>query len=134
MYTDFIAPTLSIVSAEMSGQFLNLALDVAAETYMAEILIDGIKWEHVVVNDYADIQIDMTGADEPNHNLGSFTGSVMWDSTHLIYVGDSGIGAGFTGNTNLTDTDRLVFNGANPAGVTGIIDVTTLEFTVEDTG
>jgi len=80
------------------------------------------------------IQIDMTGVDVPNNNLGSFTGSVMWDSTKLVYLEDTGIGAGFTGNTNSVDINEVVFNGANPTGVTGIIDLTTFNFTVVDTG
>ena len=80
------------------------------------------------------IQIDMTGADAPNNNLGSFTGTVMWDSTKLGYLAGSGILGGFTGNTNLTQANRIVFNGANPAGVPGIIDVTTMEFMIADTG
>ncbi|NQT24650.1 T9SS type A sorting domain-containing protein [candidate division KSB1 bacterium] len=80
------------------------------------------------------IQIDMTGVDVPNNNLGSFTGSVMWDSTKLVYLEDTGIGPEFTGNTNSVDINEVVFNGANPTGVTGIIDLTTFNFAVVDTG
>lgn len=80
------------------------------------------------------VQIDMTGADAPDHLLGSFTGAVTWDSTELIYLEHSGVGGGFTGNLNRIQTDRIVFNGANPTGSGGVVDVTGLAFEVADTG
>lgn len=80
------------------------------------------------------IQIDMTGVDAPDHQLGSFTGTVSWDSTQLIYQGNTGMGSGFTGNMNLLDSGQVLFNGANPSGAEGVIDVTSFRFAVADTG
>jgi len=74
------------------------------------------------------INIDMTSA--AGAALGSFTGSLDWDPAVLIYVSNTGLPTGFTGNVNTANagTGQIVFNGANAGGATGNIIVLTITF------
>ena len=60
-----------------------------------------------------EISIDVSGVDEPDHRLGSFTGSLDWNPDVLAYNSDSDILAGFTGVVNDSDVSsgHIVFNG-----------------------
>jgi phosphodiesterase/alkaline phosphatase D-like protein len=67
------------------------------------------------------INIDMSGAVPPDHQLGSFSGSLTWDPAVLTYNTNSGLLAGFTGAVNTANvlTGTIAFNGANATGATG---------------
>ncbi len=76
------------------------------------------------------IDIDMSASAEL---LGSFTGSLSWNPTFLKYQSNSGIKGGFTGTINdmgATSSGQLFFNGANAAGVGGMIQILEIEFEV----
>ncbi|MFQ6091412.1 MAG: FlgD immunoglobulin-like domain containing protein [bacterium] len=75
------------------------------------------------------IIIDMTGMNPPDDKLGSFTGSLDWDSNLLAYVSDSGILADFTGVVNVSP-GNIAFNGANPTGGGGEVTVLIVTFSV----
>ena len=76
-----------------------------------------------------DIQIDMTSTFEL---LGSFTATLNWDPAIVDYTGNSGLPAGFTEVINEDDiaTGLLTFSGVNASGVSGIIDMFTVNFDV----
>ncbi|MFQ6093291.1 MAG: dockerin type I domain-containing protein, partial [bacterium] len=75
------------------------------------------------------IIIDMTGMNPPDDKLGSFTGSLDWDTSLVAYASDSGILAGFTGVVNVSP-GHIAFNGANPTGVGGEVTVLIVTFDV----
>jgi hypothetical protein len=78
-----------------------------------------------------EIKIDMTGSPPPDGLLGSFTGTLNWDPSLLSYAGDSGILSGFTGVVNVDAPGGLItFNGANPTGVGGVVDILNVDFDV----
>ena len=74
------------------------------------------------------INIDMSGVNSPDNNLGSFTGTLDWNPAVLAYNSDSGIPAGFTGvvNTSNVASGHITFNGANASGATG--DITVINY------
>jgi len=79
------------------------------------------------------IAIDMSGVNSPDNALGSYTGSLDWNTAVLAYASHSGAPpAGFAGNVNINDaaTGHIVFNGANATGATGPITVLTVTFNV----
>ena len=78
------------------------------------------------------INIDMSGASAPDNALGSFTGSLAWNTAVLTYSSNTGIGAGFTGNVNTgsAGSGSIAFNGANTTGATGNNVVLTITFDV----
>jgi hypothetical protein len=82
--------------------------------------------EQIVVT----INVDMSGVNAPDNKLGSFTGSLNWDTAVLAYNSNSGMLAGFTGVVNTGDVaaGHIVFNGANPGGAMGNIIVLTITF------
>lgn len=77
------------------------------------------------------IHFDMTGMNPPNHNLGSFTGRLVWNPAVLQYVSNSGILSGFTGFVNDLNaaTGLIIFNGAKALGQAGAFVVLELTFT-----
>ncbi len=79
------------------------------------------------------IDIDVSGANPPDHRLGAFTGLLDWNTAVLQYNSDSGILAGFAGVVNPTP-GHLIFNGANAIGVTGSNTVLTITFDVVGNG
>ena len=79
------------------------------------------------------ISLDMSGAQVPNNLLGSFTGSLAWDSSVLTYVSNSGIQSDFTGIVN-GDDGLINFNGANPEGQAGVFNIVRIDFCAVDTG
>jgi len=79
------------------------------------------------------IAVDVSEVDEPDNALGSFSATLDWDPAVLAYSSNSGILGGFTGQIN-PSSGHLVFNGANPAGVTGETTVLTITFNVIGAG
>ncbi len=75
------------------------------------------------------INIDMTNMDEPDDLLGGFTGSLSWNPAILSYVSNSGLPADYTGAINPA-SGIILFNGVNPTGSEGSINVFTITFTV----
>ena len=77
-----------------------------------------------------DIDIDMSGMQAPDNELGSFTAQLSWDPTVVSYVQDSNILAGFAGAVNSSDAanGNLTFNGISTAGVGGTFTVLTVTF------
>ncbi len=82
------------------------------------------------------ISIDFSGVNSPDDKLGSFTGSLDWNTAVLSYNSNSGILAGFTGSVNTTSSSlgHIVFNGANASRVAGNVTVLTITFDVVGTG
>jgi len=80
------------------------------------------------------IVINMTGVNSPDNALGSYTGSLDWNTAVLAYASHSGAPpAGFV-NINDAATGHIVFNGANATGATGTITVLTVTFDVVGAG
>lgn len=61
-----------------------------------------------------------------------FTATLTWDPTIVDYTGNSGLPAGFTEVINIDDiaTGLLTFSGVNASGVSGVIDMLTVDFDV----
>jgi hypothetical protein len=78
-----------------------------------------------------DINIDVCGTSPPQL-LGSFTGTLNWDPAVLSYASHEGPKAGFTGvvSTANVATGALSFNGANPSGAAGRLNIVTITFSV----
>ncbi|GEM_PF-1795071 len=75
------------------------------------------------------VTVDMTNATAPDTLLGSFTGVLTWNPATLQYVGPSAILSGFNGFINLdTINGKLIFNGANAAGINGVMDIFKANF------
>ena len=79
------------------------------------------------------INIDVTNVNPPDEKLGSFTGTLDWNSGVLAYNSNSGILSGFTGVVNVS-SGHIAFNGANPSGATGNITVLRITFDVVGPG
>ncbi len=84
-----------------------------------------IKGETVTVA----IRMDMSNSDDM---LGSFTGSLSWDTAVLSYNSNSGLLGGFTGTVDVANaaTGNVGFNGTHASGASAAFDVLTLDFTV----
>jgi uncharacterized repeat protein (TIGR02543 family) len=82
------------------------------------------------------ININVSGVNAPDNNLGSFTGTLDWNTAVLSYTTNSGIQAGFSGvvNAGSAGSGHIAFNGANPSGATGSINVLTITFNVVGAG
>ena len=83
------------------------------------------------------IYIDMTNAAAPDDELGSFTGTLNWNTAVLSYAGDSGMLGVFAGgyvNSNNAASGVITFNGANANGATGNIQLLTVTFDVVGAG
>lgn len=78
-----------------------------------------------------DINIDVCGT-SPHQLLGSFTGTLNWNPAVLSYASHEGPKAGFTGvvSTANVATGALSFNGANPSGAAGRLNIVTITFNV----
>lgn len=75
------------------------------------------------------ITVDLTGAVAPDNRLGSFTGIMTWDPANVAYVGPADILSGFNGFINLDAANgKLIFNGANSAGIEGIMAIFRAKF------
>lgn len=75
------------------------------------------------------VTVDLTGAVAPDDRLGSFTGVMTWDPASVAYVGPADILSGFNGFINLDAANgKLIFNGANSAGIDGIMDIFRAKF------
>ena len=83
-----------------------------------------------------EIGIDMSEVASPHDSLGSFTGSLTWNTAVLEYVGNSGVSSGFTGYVNDSNvaSGTIDFNGANANGATGNITVLSITFDVVGAG
>lgn len=77
------------------------------------------------------IQVDMSESPSPNNLLGSFTASLSWNAAILNFTSAS-LESGFTGLINDVNagSGELIFNGADPGGVGGLIDILTVDFEV----
>jgi aspartate 1-decarboxylase len=87
------------------------------------------------VGDQIDVEvnIDLTNVDPPNNALGSYTGSLTWDTGVIAYSSYSGAPpTGFTGNVNVDNigSGMITFNGANASGATGNTVVIVITFDV----
>ena len=68
------------------------------------------------------ININMSGVSAPDNKLGSYSGTLNWNTAVLGYDSYSGAPpTGFTGvvNTTSTGSGQITFNGANAGGATG---------------
>ena len=76
-----------------------------------------------------DINIDLSQTSPPEL-LGSFSGTLKWNTAVLSFVNHSGVKSGFTGvvGTNNTAGGQLSFNGANAMGTGGKLNVLTCTF------
>jgi hypothetical protein len=76
-----------------------------------------------------DINIDLSQT-SPAQLLGSFSGTLKWNTAVLGFVSHAGVKAGFTGvvGTNNAANGQLSFNGANPMGAGGKLNVLTITF------
>ena len=83
------------------------------------------------------INIDMSGVSAPDNALGSYTGTLNWNTAVLAYSSYSGAPpTGFTGvvNTASTGSGLITFNGANSTGATGNTVVVQITFDVVAAG
>ncbi len=84
----------------------------------------------------AAINIDVSGVNSPDNELGSFTGTLDWNPAVLSYNSNSGLPAGFTGAVNIAgiSTGQITFNGANASGAAGNTIVLNITFNVISAG
>ncbi len=85
----------------------------------------------------ATINIDMSGVNAPDNELGSYTGTLAWNSAILAYESNSGAPpSGFSGVVNTTNASagQITFNGANSSGATGNVIVLNVTFAVAGSG
>jgi len=110
------------------GQFIAYSSDYCSGEVNASVdCQDFSQGTQVVVP----LTIDMSNMSAPDDKLGSFTGTIDWDTNVLTYISDSGILSGFTGNV-VASSGHITFNGANPNGAGGIIDILNVTFQVVD--
>lgn len=77
------------------------------------------------------VTVDMSGSPAPDDLLGSFTATLSYDPTLLDFTSHSGILSGFTGVVNVDEVNGIItFNGANPAGVGGVVALLDVNFDV----
>lgn len=75
------------------------------------------------------VTVDMSGAATPDDRLGSFTGIMSWDPAEVAYVGPADLLSGFNGFINLDAANgSLIFNGANSAGIAGVMAIFQTKF------
>ncbi len=118
-----------VLAGVMSGGAPAFAVSgVATSTAAASNAAPSVGQQIVV-----SINIDVSGVNTPDNKLGSFTGTLDWNTAVLKYSSHSGILAGFTGVVN-PSPGHLVFNGANATGVTGNITVLAITFDVVGAG
>ncbi|MBD3291079.1 hypothetical protein GF337_19885 [candidate division KSB1 bacterium] len=83
------------------------------------------------------INVDMSGVNSPNNNLGSYTATLEWNPAQLSFTSFSGgntTGWGSpTVNTSETSSGHLDFASANPSGTTGEINILNVTFDVTGT-
>ena len=82
------------------------------------------------------VNIDMTGVDAPDNKLGSFTGTLAWNTDVLSYQSAAlqGVFAGGVINDTNVGAGQLTFNSAYAAGATGNINVLIVTFNVAAAG
>ena len=83
------------------------------------------------------ININMSGVSAPDNALGSYSGTLNWNTAVLAYNSYSGAPpAGFTGvvNTASAGSGQITFNGANTTGATGNLNVLSITFDVVAAG
>jgi hypothetical protein len=76
-----------------------------------------------------EIKVDMTGSPPPDDLLGSFTGTLAFDPALVSVNAHSGILSGFIGNV-VVSPGLIDFNGVNPTGVGGVVDILNIDFDV----
>ncbi len=85
----------------------------------------------------ATININLSGVDAPDNALGSYTGTLNWNTAVLAYESHSGAPpSGFTGAVNTGDiaAGLITFNGANASGATENVIVLNVTFNVISSG
>ena len=85
----------------------------------------------------ATVYIDMSGVNSPDNYLGSYTGTLDWNTSVLIYASHTGHPpSGFTGTVNTANASSgtITFNGASVDGATGNILMLTVTFDVVGSG
>jgi hypothetical protein len=85
----------------------------------------------------ATVYIDMSDVDEPDNYLGSYTGTLNWNTSVLSYSSYSGAPpSGFAGavNTSGAGSGVITFNGASVSGATDLIAIITVTFDVVGAG
>ncbi len=82
----------------------------------------------------ATIYVDMTGVSAPDNVLGSFTGSMTWDTDILTYVSNSGLSGVFSGGAVNPGTGIITFSSAIATGASGNISLLTVTFDVTGEG
>lgn len=82
----------------------------------------------------ATIYVDMTGVSAPDNVLGSFTGSMTWDTDILTYVSNSGLSGVFSGGAVNPGTGIITFSSASATGASGNISLLTVTFDVTGEG
>jgi hypothetical protein len=85
----------------------------------------------------ATIYIDMSGVNSPDNTLGSFTGTISWDTDVLGYSSNSGLLGVFSGgvvNTGSAGSGVITFSTASGTGATGNISILTITFDVDGAG
>jgi hypothetical protein len=83
----------------------------------------------------AEVFVDMRICAPPDDRLGSFSSSLNWDTSLLRFVNHSGILAGFTGVVNTANANAgvLDFNGSDPNGANGDLNILAVTFEVVGT-
>jgi hypothetical protein len=76
-----------------------------------------------------EIKVDMTGSLPPEDLLGSFSGTLAFDPALVSVNAHSGILSGFIGNV-VVSPGLIDFNGVNPTGVGGVVDILNIDFDV----
>jgi hypothetical protein len=85
----------------------------------------------------ATIYVDMSSVNSPDGTLGSFTGTISWDTDILGYNSNSGLSGVFSGgvvNTGSAGSGVITFNAASATGATGNISLLTITFDVDGEG
>jgi hypothetical protein len=85
----------------------------------------------------ATVYIDMSGVNSPDNYLGSYTGTLNWNTSVLSYASHTGHPpTGFVGSVNTANasTGAITFNGASIDGATGNILMLTITFNVVGSG
>ena len=82
------------------------------------------------------ISINMTAVNAPDNALGSFNGTLNWNTSVLSYSSNGGMLAGFIGaiDTSNVASGLIGFGGLNPSGVTGNNTVLNVTFNVISVG
>ncbi len=129
---------LPVVTLFLSGLLLTWNTPVNAQTGSATASVSVSNATPSLGNQVvATININLSGVNAPDNLLGSYTGTLNWNTAVLSYQSNSGAPpASFTGsvNTASTGSGQITFNGANASGAAGTTIVISITFNVIGTG